>query len=165
MADIKPSYPSIITPTITIAGLASDTSLLIGRQGSKIITNVLDYSVRGKFRTGSTGLVAGRLIELWAVASWDGGTTWPDGFGDADAARTISQAENKNQCFRLIASIATSATVNTDYPFSCESIAAIFNGKMPGAWVPWLTQSTGGALNATASNHSIQIEPYYETVT
>jgi hypothetical protein len=164
MADVKPFYPSIITPTITVAGLAHDASLLIGQQSTAITSDVLDYSVRGKIRTG-TGPTTGRAIELWAVASWDGGTTWPNAFGASNAGRTISSAENKNQICRLVASIATVATSDQDYPFSCESLAAIFAGKLPKSWVLWLVHSTGVPLNATAGNHSIQIEPYYETVT
>ena len=164
MADIKPFYPSIITPTITIASLGSDTSLLIGQQSTSITSDVLDYSIRGKIRTG-TSPTTGRVIELWAVASWDGGTTWPDAFGATNAGRTIASSENKNQICKLVASIATVATSNQDYPFSCESLAAIFGGKLPKSWVLWLAHSTGAALNATAGNHSIQIEPYYETVT
>ncbi len=164
MADIKPFYPSIITPTITIAGLASDTSLLIGQQSTSITTDALDYAIRGKFRTG-TNPTTGRVIELWAVGSWDGGTTWPDAFGATNAGRTIASAENKLQICRPVASISTVATSDRDYPFSCESLAAVFNGKLPKSWVLWLTHSTVAALNATAGNHSIQIEPYYETVT
>jgi len=35
---------------------------------------------------------------------------------------------------------------------------------MPPKWVIFITHNTGVNLNATAGNHQIRVQPYYETV-
>jgi hypothetical protein len=164
--DIKVAYASPSDATITLASLASDTNLLTGRESAAIdnsTTLALDYLVSGKIRTG-TSPTASRSIEVWAVGSWDG-TNWPDVFDGTESAETITSADIKASICRLVAAVTTSATSNVDYPFGPVSIASLFGGVVPPKFVLFVTHSTGVALNSTAGNHQIRIQPVYETVT
>lgn len=166
MADIKANYPAASDATITLASLASDTNLLQGRESSEIVNTsnlYLDYLISGKITTGTTP-TASRVIEVWAVGSWDG-TNWPDVFDGTDSAETITSADIKNIACRLVASMTVSATSNVTYPFGPVSLASLFGGVVPPKFAFFVTHSTVAALNATASNQQIRIQPYYETVT
>ena len=166
MADIKANYPAASDATITLASLASDTSLLAGRESSEVANTsnlYLDYLISGKITTGTTPTVS-RVIEVWAIGSWDG-TNWPDVFDGTDSAETITSADIKNSVCRLVASMVVSATSNVTYPFGPVSLASLFGGVVPPKFAFFVTHSTAVALNATAANHQIRIQPYYETVT
>jgi hypothetical protein len=165
MADVKANYPAASDATITIASLASDTNLLQGRESSEVVNTsnlYLDYLISGKITTG-TSPTASRVIEVWAVGSWDG-TNWPDVFDGTDSAETITSADIKNSVCRLVASMTVSATSNVTYPFGPVSLASLFGGVVPPKFAFFVTHSTVAALNATASNQQIRIQPYYETV-
>lgn len=166
MPDIRNYYAASSDITITLASLASDTNLLIGRQSSVIdnrTTRALDYVVGGKITTGTTPTAA-RSIEVWAIGTADG-VNWPDVWTDAgDAAKTATSADIKAASCRLIASMATDATSNRTYSFAPVSIAAAFGGTLPPEFVVWVVQSTGVALNATAANHLFRVTPVYRTV-
>lgn len=165
MADVKLAYPAASDLTITLASLASDTSLLTGRE-SAIIDNssnlYLDYLVSGKVTTGTTP-TASRAIEVWAVGSWDG-TTWPDVFDGTESAETITSADIKASVCRFVASMATSSTSNVTYHFGPVSLAAAFGGVLPPKVVLFVTHSTAVALNATSGNHQVRVQPVYQTV-
>jgi hypothetical protein len=60
--------------------------------------------------------------------------------------------------------MATSATSNVAYHFGPVSLAAAFGGVLPPKVVLFVTHSTAVALNATAGNHQIRIQPVYQTV-
>lgn len=165
MADIKQAYGTASDATITLASLASDTNLLAGRESSAVVNtsaNSLDYLVSGKITTGTTP-TASRQIEVWAVGSWDG-TNWPDVFDGTDSAETITSSDIKNSVCRLLAVMSTTSTSNVAYHFGPVSVAAAFGGFVPPSFVVFVTHSTGVALNATAGNHQIRLQPTYETV-
>jgi hypothetical protein len=165
MADIKIAYGSAFDLTITLASLASDTNLLQGRESAAIDNTTdknLDYLISGKITTGTSPTTA-RSIQIWAVASFDG-TSWPDVFDGTDSDETISLAQIKNSSVcRLIDEIATVATNDEDYYFAGVSIARLF-GSVPPKFVLFVTHNTGVALNATAGNHLIRVQPVYRTV-
>jgi hypothetical protein len=166
MADIKVAYGTASDLTITLASLASDTNLLTGRESATIdntSTLALDYLVSGKITAG-TSPTASRSIEVWAVGSWDG-TNWPDVFDGTDSAETITSADIKASICRLVAAMATANTSDRTYHFGPVSLAAAFGGVVPPKIVLFVTHSTGVALNATAGNHQIRLQPVYETVT
>jgi len=165
MADLKLSYGTASDLTITLAGLASDANLLTGRESATIDNTsalVLDYLVSGKITTG-TSPTAAKSIEVWAVGSWDG-TNWPDVFDGTESAETITSSDIKASICRYIAAMATSATSNVAYHFGPVSLAAAFGGVLPPKIVLFNTHSTGVALNATAGNHQIRLQPVYQTV-
>ena len=166
MADVKANYPAASDATITLASLASDANLLQGRESSEVVNTsnlYLDYLISGKITTGTTPTVS-KVIEVWAIGSWDG-TNWPDVFDGTDSAETITSADIKNSVCRLVASMTVSATSNVTYPFGPVSLASLFGGVVPTKFVFFVTHSTVAALNATAGNQQIRIQPYYETVT
>ena len=165
MADLKLSYPAASDLTITLASLASDTSLLTGRESAVIdnSTNLyLDILISGKITAG-TSPTASRSIEVWAVGSWDG-TNWPDVFDGTESAETITSADIKASVCRFVAAMATSATSNVTYHFGPVSIAAAFGGTLPPKIVLFVTHSTGVALNSTAGNHQIRLQPVFQTI-
>ncbi len=165
MADLKLSYPAASDLTITLASLGSDTNLLTGRESATIdnSTNLyLDYLISGKITAG-TSPTASRSIEVWAVGSWDG-TNWPDVFDGTDSAETITSADIKASVCRFVAAMATANTSDRTYHFGPVSIAAAFGGTLPPKFVLFVTHSTGVALNSTAGNHQIRIQPVFQTV-
>ena len=165
MADIKNSYPAASDVTITLASLATDTNLLVGRQSTAIDNSsnlYTDYLVSGKVSTGTSPTTA-RSIEVWAVGSWDG-TNWPDAFGASDAGRTFTSADIKASVVRLLGVMATDNTSNRAYHFGPTSVAGAFGGTLPPAFAVFVVHSTAVALNATAGNHQIRLQPVYQTV-
>lgn len=166
MPDFKVSYATATDSTITLASLASDTNLLIGRE-STVIDNTtalnLNLLVSGKITTG-TSPTASRIIEVWAIGSWDG-STWPNAFtGDGDASRTITSADIKANIGRLIAAMVINSTSDRTYHFGPTSVAAAFGGTLPPKLVLFVTHNTGTALNSVSGNHQIRLQPVYETV-
>jgi hypothetical protein len=165
MPDIKIAYGSAFDLTITLASLASDTNLLDGRESAAIdntTDKMLDYLISGKITTGTSPTTA-RSIQIWAVASFDG-TSWPDVFDGTDSAELISLANIKNSSVcRLVDELSTTSTSNEDYYFAGVSIARLF-GSVPPKFVLFVTHNTGVALNATAGNHVIRVQPVYRTV-
>jgi hypothetical protein len=163
MADIRLAYDTSFNSTITLASLAYDSNLLQGRE-SAVITNsngYLDYLISGKITNG-TSPGAG-TIEVWAVGSIDG-TTWPDVFDGTDSAETVSSRSVKNEVCKLVSSIANYNISNYAQYFGPVSLASIFGGTLPKAFVIFVINGSGVALNATASNHQIRLTPVYETV-
>lgn len=164
MADLKLAYGTASDVTITLASLASDTSLLTGRESTAVDNTsslVLDYLISGKVTTG-TGPTTGRSIEVWAVGSWDG-TNWPEVFDGTDSAETTT-AEMKPSICRFIAAIATTATADRAYHFGPVSLASAFGGTLPPKFVLFVTHSTGVNLNSTAGNHQIRLQPVYQAI-
>jgi len=165
MADLKLSYGTASDLTITLASLATDANLLTGRESATIDNTsslVLDYLVSGKITSG-TSPTAAKSIEVWAVGSWDG-TNWPDVFDGTESAETITSTDIKASVCRYLAAMATSATSNVAYHFGPVSLAAAFGGVLPPKVVLFVTHSTAVALNATAGNHQIRLQPVFQTL-
>jgi hypothetical protein len=64
----------------------------------------------------------------------------------------------------MIASMQVDATGT--YPFGAASIASLFGGVVPRKFVVFVTHNTHAtnALDSTAGNHKIRIQPVYENV-
>jgi len=166
MADVKLAYGTAVDATITLASLPTHAGRLVGRESTAIdnTTNLhLDYLASGRITTGTTPTV-GTTIEVWAVAAFDG-TTFPHVFAGTDTVKTITLANIKNNICFLVTSITVTATSNTEYFFSGVSLASVFRGVIPPKFSLFVTQNTGPALNATAGNHQMRIQPVFETVT
>jgi len=165
MADLKLAYGTATDLTITLASLATDANLLTGRESATIDNTsllVLDYLVSGKITSG-TSPTAAKSIEVWAIGSWDG-TNWPDTMDGTDSGETFTSADIKASVCKYIATMATSATSNVAYHFGPVSLAAAFGGVLPPKIVLFVTHSTAVALNATAGNHQIRLQPVFQTV-
>jgi hypothetical protein len=163
-ATFKSSYPSSssVALTLGVASLASDTSLLAGRESNAVdnTSNLdLDHLVSGVITTGTTPTV-NTTIEVWAYASYktaSGTPTYPDVFDGTDSNETVTNSGIKASALRLVASIIVTATSNVAYPFAPVSIASLF-GAMPKFWGLFVVHNTGAALNSTAGNHDFQYE-------
>lgn len=164
MSDIKVKYPATSSAALTfgIASLASDSSLLAGRESAAVdnTTNVdLDHVVSGFVTTGTTPTVS-TTIEIWAYAPYktaSGTPSYPDVLDGTDSAETITSANVKYGMLRLVASLVVDNTSNRAYYVAPVSIRNLF-GAMPKFWGLFLTHNTGAALNATAGNHVFEYE-------
>lgn len=156
MAVNKVSYPSSSTTalTCTLAALASDTGLVIGRASTAIdnTTNLdLDHFVTGSFTTGTTPTVSTN-IEVWAYAPRSLASnvpTYSDSITGTDAAKTMSSLNVKYGALRLVASLVVDATTNRVYDFPPTSIANLF-GAMPPFWGIFVVHNNVAALSAGA---------------
>jgi hypothetical protein len=157
MPDIKTKYAGAETPlTISLASLADDNTNKLTGRASAVVSNAtdlfLDVLVSGKIRAG-TSPTADRTIEVWAYTAWDDSVpSYVDGIAGTDSGDTLTSVNVKNGSLRLIASIPTDNTSNTDYFIPPTSIAQLF-GSMPKRWGVFVINCTGVALNATGSEH------------
>lgn len=168
-ANVKLVYAATTAFTITLASLATSSTLVAGRNGSAVSnrTNLyLDYSITGQVTTGTTPTVS-TFIESWMIAALsDGGGTpvWPDALTNADAGFTTT---SRNQLYTygtpLNSSIVT-ATSNVKYAFRPLSMASLFGGACPTDFEPFVVHSTAVNLNATGGNHFINYTPVYASV-
>lgn len=160
MATATPVYGTPTAMTITIASLASDTNLLIGRESTaldqKDTLDAVDVMLGGKIRTG-TSPTASRQIEIWLYGSYDDSEYTASATG-SDAGLTVI-AETKT-LFRLFTIIPTNNTSDRDYKFGPYSVAQCFGGTLPVQFGVWIVHNTGVNLNSTSGNHEI----YYTTV-
>jgi hypothetical protein len=143
--------------TITLASLATSSSLLVGRE-STVISNLsalyVDAMVMGQIMTG-TSPTAGN-INVWAyginkLAS--SAASYPSPLTGSDAALTVV-AETLTCDFALVQSIPTNTTSNQAYTLRPASIRELF-GAMPLKWGIFVTHNTAVNLNSTAGNHWI----------
>lgn len=165
MADIKQLYPSSssVAATITLASLGTGTQgVFTTGRASAAITNEttldLDHILSGRITVGATGITAGRSINVYVVAprSMASGTpTWPDTVTGSDAGITFTSANVMNGIVKLAASMTIDSNTNRPYEFGGVSVAGLFGGTMPPEYVVYVAHDTGGALNATGSNHEI----------
>ncbi len=170
MADTKTSDVASSDLTITIASLATSSTLVAGRQSTSVSNSsnkYLDYKISSRITNGTTP-TANTLIEVWVIAKLND-SSWPDGFGASDAARTVTSRGQLQNYGKLVAQhniIAT--TSNLVWEASNVSLCQAMNlplGAPPKEFVIWVVHSTVAALHATAGNHFISITPVYLTTT
>jgi hypothetical protein len=151
MATATPVYGTPTAMTITIAALASDTTLVAGRAGTAVdqkdTLDAVDVLVGGKITTG-TSPTAARQIEVWAYASYDD-TEFSGSATGSDANLT----PDEKTTMRLLQVIPTVNTSNKTYKFL--SIANAFGGTVPVQFGIYVVHNTGVALHATGANHEI----------
>jgi hypothetical protein len=160
MAESKIKYGTIITPTITLASLATSATLLTGRESAAVdnSTNLyIDVLASGQVTTGTSPTDA-KKIEIWAWGSFDDTPNYPDVFDGTDSAETVTSDDIKFAALRLVASMSTDNTSDRAYPFAPVSIAGLF-GQLPQYYGFFVTHDTGVNLNSTAGNHFIDLTP------
>lgn len=154
----KPLYNTPITLACTLASLASDTNLFIGRQ-SAAANNAVDLGddchVGGKFTLG-TSPTAGTQVEVWCYSSYDG-ISYSAGLGTADAAFTTTSS--KKGLMKLLTIIPTEAVSDFQYVWGPYSVAALHGGTMPQSWGVFITHNSGVAANSTASAFEVKYTP------
>lgn len=154
MADAQLTYGTSTGLTKTLASLASDVNLLVGRTIAAIdntSTKALDYLVRFSVTLG-TSPTANRAVEIWAAPSEDG-TVYAGGNGGTDAGKTHTQ-ESKDQ-MTLVGAYRTPATTGFVVEVVVSSLAGLLGGNMPRKCSFWVVHSTGVALNTTEGNHVV----------
>lgn len=164
MATLSTSYASTTDTTaltITLASLATSSTLTVGRQ-STVVDNssnlYLDAILSGQITTGTSP--TGGLIQVWLwglLKQASSAETYPiattTALGATDAAATFD-AEQRNR-LALAASIAVNTTSDRAYAINPVGVATFFGGVLPMFWGVWVTHSTGVNLNSTAGNHWI----------
>jgi hypothetical protein len=164
MADIKQKYTASAAYTITLAALATSTTLIAGQESTAIdnTTNLyLDYLIGGQVTTG-TSPVAG-TIEVWAYGAIDDIPTYPDVLDGTNSAETFTSANIKRSSLRLIAAMATDTTSDRAYTFAPVSLKVLF-GEVPTHHGIFITHDTTVNLNSTGGNHFIKYTPITKTV-
>lgn len=143
------------TDTITLASLASDTSLVAGREGTAVSHEdaEIDSLVGGKITLG-TGPTNNRRIEVWAYGSYDG-TSYSGGAAGSDANLTPQE----KTLMRLLTVIPTVNTTDKLYTWGPFSLAKAFGGTLPRKTGVYIVHNTGVALNATGGNHEVKRTP------
>ena len=148
--------------TITLASLATSSSLIAGRNGS-IIDNTSnkydDILIRGQVMTGTSptgGVIAVYLYTPIGLASssWtypQAGTTM---ITESDTAITFAAEQKTGGAVVLASSPAANTTNNEPYSFGF-SVNAIL-GYTPEKCGIFVVHSTGANLNSTVGNHWFQ---------
>lgn len=167
MTDIKTKYPAsnadTTALTISLASLASSSSLVAGRESTAVVNTSnldLDHLLSGVIRAGTSPTVS-KTIEVWVYAPIkvaSGTPTYPDVLDGTDSDETITSANVKYSALRLAHAITVDATSDRDYFIPPTSIASLFGGSLPTHWGVFVTHDTGVALNATGSNHYLHYQ-------
>lgn len=143
------------TLTLTIASLANN-----GARQSTAVDNssnlFLDALVFLKIKSGAASTVATGYVNVYAVGSVDGGTTYTENAGASDAGITLTAPPNA----RLIGTINVVANAVTYYG-GPMSVAQAFGGMLPDHWGIIIENKTGGTLDTTGGNHSAIYQGVY----
>lgn len=162
MADVKTSYGTPAALTITLASLADATSA--GRE-STVVSNTsdqyLDALVSARIKTANSGSIsAPSAVFVYAYASVDGGSEYPDTVTGADAAITL----NSPTQLKLLGAVYVAA-INTTYKGGPWSVASLYGGRMPEKWGIVIVNDSGTALSATGGDHAVEWQGIGATVT
>jgi hypothetical protein len=150
--NITVKYGTAANYTITLTSLASDTSLLAGRQSTTVVNsaNADDYLVSGKVKCG-TSPTTGTMIQIWSFADIDNAGTYQDAFTATDANRAVSFANLKPVEMKSVSTwvLDSGATTGSFMYFNNISLKSLY-GYMPGNHGIWVVHNTGVALDASA---------------
>ncbi len=156
------TYDSVVNTnaiTITLASLATSSTLLAGRQ-STIVDNTsnkfIDAILFGQITAGTT-LTAGNIaVYVFApikivssTASYP--TATATALTESDGAATFESGQLGS--LKLAGNMVTNTTNSRVYTLEPVSVASLFGGVLPPKWGIWVTQSTNANLDATAGNH------------
>ncbi len=158
MSSIKTAYGSNNQSlTLTLASLAS-----AGARASTKIDNTsnlfLDLLFQLKVKSGGSGTSASGFVNIYAVGSADGGSSFPEGASGTDGGVTLTVPTNA----RLIGSMNVVANTTT-YTSETMNVAAAFGGVLPAFTVIIVENQTGHALDATEGNHAYFYQGVYAT--
>lgn len=158
MTDIAGAYGAPAALTITLNSLASAASRSSAAVDFSSLTPIpLDVLVTVKVKTAGT-LVAPASLAVFGYGTADGGATYTDGVGGADAAFVPTSPGNLKPLGTLNAPVT-----GTTYIGGPWSLAAAFGGTLPQKAGIVVTNNTGAALDSTAGNFSVSYTPVYVT--
>src|SRR4051794_18799983 len=149
--------------TITLASLATSSSLIAGR-ASTVVTpsNWADALVSGKIATGTSPTGGGIDVYVWGQENDT--PTYPDAITGTDAAKSFASANVRDAALRLAWSTACDTTSNQSYEVKAFGVASLFNGILPKRWGIWVVHSSGVNLNSTGGNHELVVLPYTTSI-
>jgi hypothetical protein len=157
------NYVASAAVTITLASLASSSTLVTGRASTSIsnTTNKYDFILPTlKFRSGTTPTAA-TYLEFWAFAQ-RADTTWPEiftaAYSGADGGFTATSRDILYAGAVLLGAATVDATTGRDYVIRGRELAQAF-GAMPQNVAFFVTHSTAVALDATGGNFVMTINP------
>lgn len=147
-ATIKTSYgTSNVAITCTVASL-TNTSARASTAVDNTTNLYLDAVVQVQIKTGAASTTTTGVVNIYAYATTDGGTTYGEGATGTDAAITLTVPTN----LILIGQINAVANAIT-YKSNPMSVAAAFGGVLPALWGIVVENQSGGTLDATGGNH------------
>jgi len=147
------------TLTITLASLTNNSL----RQ-STVIDNTSDLFqdvlLMLKIKSGASSTVSTGVVNVYAYATVDNGTTYTDTATGTDGAITPTSPTN----LRFLGQLNVVAN-STTYVGGPWSIAAAFGGIMPAKWGIVVENKTGGTLDATEGSHAKLYQGIYSQYT
>lgn len=160
MSNIQTSYGAQAQAiTITLASLANAAA----RASAAIDNSVnlfLDALVQLVLKSGAASVVATGFVNIYAVGTTDGGTTYGEGATGSDAAITLTVPPNA----RLIG-VINMVAVATTYKSEPMSVAAAFGGVLPQKWAIIVENQSGGSFDAVEGSHAKQYQGVLATAT
>lgn len=162
------AYAAESAMTITLAGLATSSTFVFGREGTAISNTsakALDYLLSGRVTVGTTPTI-GTQIRIYCLSTIGTLDVWPDVFDGTNSDETLTSV-GVGQGFLKRAAILNVDSNNSDraYDFGKLSVAQLFGGVCPHTFTVFVTHNTGVNLNATGGNHFVVVEPITTTNT
>lgn len=153
MADIKMKYGAeAVTVACTLTSLASGSA----RESAAVDNSInlyLDALVKVKVKFANTVLTGDKRVYIYAAGTVDASLPeWPDAVTGADAAITLDSPTQ----LKLIG--AVEAAQNLTRKSEPMSVAQAFGGILPVNWSIVILNSSGAALTATASDHTVEYQ-------
>lgn len=155
MAVVTPLYSANTAITMDLAGLASSTTLLSGRESNQIdntSNKYMDCFVSGTISVGTTP-TANKTITIYVWGADTSLATTPiDVLDGVDSAETLTNAGILS-ALRWGSTISVPvATSDVAYPVLPFSVASKFGGAMPKFWGLYVAHDTVAALRNTSVN-------------
>lgn len=143
--------------TLTIASLGNTSA-----RESTAVDNTsnlfMDVKLAVKVKTNAAGTSATGVVNVFAYATADGGTTYSGGATGTNAAYT-----NNKDALIYLGSLPTIANATTYV--SMFSLSRAFGyGGIPAKWGIVIDNQSGAALDSTAGNHSAVYQGINATV-
>jgi hypothetical protein len=164
MASTKVAYASSGSVTITLASLATSSTLVAGRSSAEIdnTTNLyLDYFLSGKISVGTTP-TASTVIEAWLIPKREDGS-YLDTFDGTDTNVTVTSRSHLLAYGTLLTALNVPATTsNVGYEFY-RSLSSALGAPAPFKFQIFVVHNTGVSLNSTGGNHALYQKGVYST--
>jgi hypothetical protein len=134
--------------TITLASLGSTSARASTAidNSSNVYEDILFFL---KVKSGASSTSTSGVVNVYAVGSVDGGTTYGENATGSDAGITLTSPPQP----RLIGQVNVVANATTYYS-ELMSVAAAFGGRLPQYIVIIIENRTGGTLDGTEGNHA-----------
>jgi hypothetical protein len=149
-ANVKLAYAASAALALTLDGLASASTFLVGQESTALDNTAnlyVDGRITARVRTGATPTVDTE-IRLYGYAALDDTPTYPDTIVGTNNPRTLTNAYILDSGLILVGATAVSASGNVTYPIRCLTVAEAF-GLHPKRFGIFAAHNTVNALHAT----------------